>query len=112
MARREEREGRRGKVSGAGPAFFPLISSNSSNHNDRRRAREGESEQGKGEIGANGRSQDGEKERGRKKRAKEMEGGQKREQLRFKCWQRGLKKELKIEQVSMNGTTNQTQKKK
>lgn len=51
-------EGRRGKVSGAGPAFFPLISSNSSNHNDRRRARERESEQGKGDIWANGRSKE------------------------------------------------------
>lgn len=46
----------RGKVSGAGLAFFPLISCNSPNHNDRRRAIDGESEQGKGEIWANGRN--------------------------------------------------------
>lgn len=54
-----EREGRkktRGKVSGAGPAFFPLISCNSSNHNDRRRAIDGEREQRKGEIWTNGRN--------------------------------------------------------
>lgn len=52
-----EREGRKkrgGKVSGAVLAFFPLISCNSPNHNDRRRAMDGESEQGKGEIWANG----------------------------------------------------------
>lgn len=52
-----EREGRKkrgGKVSGAGLAFFPLISCNSPNHNDRRRAIDGESEQGKGEIWTNG----------------------------------------------------------
>lgn len=29
------------------------------------------------------------RDRNKKKRAKEREGGQKREQLRFKCWQRG-----------------------
>lgn len=54
-----EREGRkktRGKVSGAGPAFFPLISCNSSNHSDRRRAIDGESKQRKGDIRANARN--------------------------------------------------------
>lgn len=50
----EGRKKRGGKVSGAGLAFFPLISCNSPNHNDRRRAIDGESERGKGEIWANG----------------------------------------------------------
>lgn len=57
-----EREGRKkrgGKVSGAGLAFFPLISCSSPNHNDRRRAIDGESEQGKGEIWANGKKRGG-----------------------------------------------------
>lgn len=57
-----EREGRKkrgGKVSGAGLAFFPLISCNSPNHNDRKRAIDGESEQGKGEIWANGKKEGG-----------------------------------------------------
>lgn len=49
---------RRGKVSAAGPPSPSLISSISSNHCDRRRAREGESEQGR-ERRANGRSQEG-----------------------------------------------------
>lgn len=49
---------RRGKVSAAGPPLPPLISSISSNHCDRRRAREGESEQGR-ERRANGRSREG-----------------------------------------------------
>lgn len=41
---REGRKKRRGKVSGAGAACFPLISCNSPNHSDRRRAIDGESE--------------------------------------------------------------------
>lgn len=88
---REDRE-KEGK--GQCPPSPPLISSISSNHCDRRRAREGESEQGR-ESSANGRSQEeagevageGDRENESKKRrvAKKREG----EYIRLKIWQRG-----------------------
>lgn len=56
----KEKGRKRKKKEGKGqrwrPCFLLLISRNSPNHNDRRRALDGESEQGKGEIWAHGRS--------------------------------------------------------
>lgn len=54
-----EREREREREGGERSVVLPLISSNSSNHDDRKRPRDGESEHRKGEIWANGRSKRG-----------------------------------------------------
>lgn len=94
---------RRVKVSAAGPPSPPLISSISSNHCDRRRAREGESEQGRERGGPRGRSQEeageaageGDRENESKKRrvVKKRDGGV----HQIEDLAEGIKNGLKIE---------------